>query len=113
MDSSGFFRRHYGDGHCDQPGHLAAATPKFSRISLTASGWSPRPERLSKTAIRQTHREVVGIFQKSDKADVDAAVEAAKSAFAKWRLVPAPRRAEIVFRPLKCCWSVKKNMPAT
>jgi aldehyde dehydrogenase (NAD+) len=43
-------------------------------------------------------RDVVGIFQKSAKADVDAAVEAARSAFAKWRLVPAPRRAEIVFR---------------
>src|ERR1700756_4376660 len=43
-------------------------------------------------------RELVGIFQKSAKADVDAAVEAAKRAFQKWRLVPAPRRAEIVFR---------------
>src|ERR1700745_4110443 len=43
-------------------------------------------------------RDVVGLFQKSAKADVDAAVEAARSAFAKWRLVPAPRRAEIMFR---------------
>src|SRR5579862_9775339 len=43
-------------------------------------------------------RDVVGIFQKSGKADVDAAVEAAKRAFAKWRLVPAPKRAEIVYR---------------
>ena len=43
-------------------------------------------------------RDLVGIFQKSAKADVDAAVDAAKRAFAKWRLVPAPRRAEIVFR---------------
>src|ERR1700734_583888 len=43
-------------------------------------------------------RDVVGIFQKSSEADVDAAVDAAKRAFAKWRLVPAPRRAEIVFR---------------
>jgi len=43
-------------------------------------------------------RDVVGIFQKSAKADADAAVDAAKRAFAKWRLVPAPRRAEIVFR---------------
>src|SRR6266446_3408098 len=42
-------------------------------------------------------RDVVGIFQKSDKADVDAAVDAAKRAFLKWRLVPAPRRAEIIF----------------
>jgi alpha-ketoglutaric semialdehyde dehydrogenase len=44
------------------------------------------------------NREVVGIFQRSNKADVDAAVAAAKQAFAKWRLVPAPRRAEMVFR---------------
>jgi acyl-CoA reductase-like NAD-dependent aldehyde dehydrogenase len=44
------------------------------------------------------NREVVGIFQRSNKADVDAAVDAAKQAFAKWRLVPAPRRAEMVFR---------------
>jgi alpha-ketoglutaric semialdehyde dehydrogenase len=43
-------------------------------------------------------RDVVGIFQKSGKADVDAAVEAAKHAFVKWRLVPAPRRAELVYR---------------
>jgi len=43
-------------------------------------------------------RDVVGIFQKSGKEDVDAAIEAAKRAFAKWRLVPAPRRAEIVYR---------------
>src|SRR5262252_265279 len=43
-------------------------------------------------------RDLVGIFQKSNKDDVNAAVEAAKRAFAKWRLVPAPRRAEIVFR---------------
>jgi acyl-CoA reductase-like NAD-dependent aldehyde dehydrogenase len=43
-------------------------------------------------------RDLVGIFQKSNKADVNSAVEAAKRAFAKWRLVPAPRRAEIVFR---------------
>src|ERR1700689_1836605 len=43
-------------------------------------------------------RDLVGIFQKSAKADVDAAVDAAKRAFAKWRLVPAPRRAEMIFR---------------
>src|SRR6184192_3198526 len=43
-------------------------------------------------------RDVVGIFQRSGKADVEAAVDAAKRAFQKWRLVPAPRRAEIVYR---------------
>src|SRR5277367_3701234 len=43
-------------------------------------------------------REVVAIFQHSNKADVDAAVDAAQRAFKKWRLVPAPRRAEMIFR---------------
>jgi len=43
-------------------------------------------------------RDLVGIFQKSSREDVNAAVDAAKRAFTKWRLVQAPRRAEIVFR---------------
>jgi alpha-ketoglutaric semialdehyde dehydrogenase len=43
-------------------------------------------------------RDLVGIFQKSGKAEVDAAIDAAKRAFARWRLVPAPRRAELVYR---------------
>src|SRR5512146_1245621 len=43
-------------------------------------------------------REVGGIFQKSGKEDVDQAIEAARQAFKKWRLVPAPRRAEILYR---------------
>jgi len=43
-------------------------------------------------------RDLVGVFQKSNKTDVLAAVDSAKRAFAKWRLVPAPRRAEIVFK---------------
>jgi acyl-CoA reductase-like NAD-dependent aldehyde dehydrogenase len=43
-------------------------------------------------------RDVVGIFQRSGKADVEAAIAAAKRAFAKWRLIPAPRRAEIIYR---------------
>jgi alpha-ketoglutaric semialdehyde dehydrogenase len=42
-------------------------------------------------------REIVGIFQRSSATDVDAAVDAAKEAFKKWRLVPAPRRAEILY----------------
>ena len=54
-------------------------------------------------------RDLVGIFQKSGKADVDAAVEAAKRAFTKWRLVPAPRRAEIVFRAAEMLFERKEE----
>src|ERR1041385_40665 len=43
-------------------------------------------------------RDVIGVFQRSDKRDVDDAVSAARQAFDRWRLVPAPRRAEIIYR---------------
>ena len=52
----------------------------------------------SKTAIPPTPATWSASFRNPARADVDAAVDAAKRAFAKWRLVPAPRRAEIVFR---------------
>src|SRR5689334_16997480 len=42
-------------------------------------------------------RELVAMFQRSRKEDVEDAVAAAMEAYAKWRLVPAPRRAEIVY----------------
>jgi acyl-CoA reductase-like NAD-dependent aldehyde dehydrogenase len=42
--------------------------------------------------------ETLGIFPKSGQADVDRAVAAAKEAFEDWRLVPAPKRGEILFR---------------
>src|SRR5438034_6907828 len=54
-------------------------------------------------------RDVVGIFQRSGKADVDAAVDAAKRAFQKWRLVAAPRRAEIVYRAAEMLMERKED----
>src|SRR5208282_1597737 len=44
------------------------------------------------------NKDVVGAFPSSHFEDVDAAVAAAKKAYANWRLVPAPRRAEILTR---------------
>src|ERR1700740_2217527 len=42
--------------------------------------------------------ELVGMFVSSTSEDVDAAGDAAKEAYKKWRLVPAPKRAEILYR---------------
>jgi alpha-ketoglutaric semialdehyde dehydrogenase len=42
--------------------------------------------------------ELVGMFPSSTAEDVDAAVDAAAEAFKSWRLVPAPKRAEILYR---------------
>lgn len=40
--------------------------------------------------------EVVGTFPKSGKEDVEVAVRAARRAFEEWRLVPAPKRGDIL-----------------
>ncbi len=42
--------------------------------------------------------QVVGEFQDSNQADIDKAVEHAKDAFKLWKNVPAPKRAEIMFK---------------
>jgi acyl-CoA reductase-like NAD-dependent aldehyde dehydrogenase len=42
--------------------------------------------------------DVLGVFPRSGVEDVDRAVEVAKTAYEDWRLVPAPRRGEILFR---------------
>src|SRR5438876_11993783 len=42
--------------------------------------------------------ETLGVFPKSGAEDVDRAVAVAKEAFEEWRLVPAPKRGEILFR---------------
>ena len=42
--------------------------------------------------------EQIGTFPRSDVDDVDRAVAAAKEAYEEWRLVPAPKRGELLFR---------------
>jgi len=40
--------------------------------------------------------EIIGIFPKSGREDVEEAVTAARAAYEKWRLVPAPKRGDIM-----------------
>lgn len=54
------------------------------------------------------HTDVVGAFPSSHAEDVELAVEAAQKAFSTWRLVPAPKRAEILYRTAYLL-SVKKE----
>jgi acyl-CoA reductase-like NAD-dependent aldehyde dehydrogenase len=42
--------------------------------------------------------ETLGTFPRSTAEDVDRAVEAATRAFEDWRLVPAPKRGEVLYR---------------
>jgi acyl-CoA reductase-like NAD-dependent aldehyde dehydrogenase len=42
--------------------------------------------------------DLIGTFQDSNADDLNAAVEAADRAYEKWRLTPAPKRAEYLYR---------------
>ena len=42
--------------------------------------------------------ETIGVFPRSTTEDMDRAVAAAREAYERWRLVPAPKRAELLFR---------------
>jgi alpha-ketoglutaric semialdehyde dehydrogenase len=54
--------------------------------------------------------ELVGMFVSSTSEDVDAAVDAATAAYAKWRLVPAPKRAEILYRAAELLLQRKEEL---
>jgi len=55
-------------------------------------------------------RELIGIFPASTGEDVNDAVDAAKAAFRKWRLFPAPRRAEILYRAAETLVKRKEDL---
>jgi len=54
--------------------------------------------------------ELVGMFVSSGAADVDAAVDAATEAYKTWRLVPAPKRAEILYRAAELLLKRKEEL---
>ena len=49
-------------------------------------------------SVSPANGEPIGTFPRSTAEDVDRAVESAKAAYEEWRLVPAPKRGEILFR---------------
>jgi len=61
--------------------------------------WGPAASGGTFEDVNPANRDdVIGLFPRSDASDVERATRAAREAFRAWRLVPAPRRAEIVFR---------------
>ncbi len=67
--------------------------------NLIAGEWAAA--RSGKTYVNRNPAntdEVIGEFPLSGEADVEEAVAAAREAYKSWRLVPPPKRAEILFR---------------
>src|SRR5271169_2688536 len=73
--------------------------PRNEYRNLIGGQWLPaRSGKTFSDLNPADHSDVVGEFPASGAEDVALAVAAAKKAFASWRLVPAPKRAEILFR---------------
>jgi acyl-CoA reductase-like NAD-dependent aldehyde dehydrogenase len=60
--------------------------------------WAPARSGRTLANSNPANGEVLGEFPVSGPEDVNDAVEAAAGAYPAWRLTPAPRRAEILFR---------------
>jgi alpha-ketoglutaric semialdehyde dehydrogenase len=54
--------------------------------------------------------ELIGLFQRSSRQDVYQAIAAAAQAYERWRLVPAPKRAEILFRAAQLLTERKEEL---
>ena len=68
-------------------------------LNLIGGEW--KPAKSGKTMLNRNpadHTDVVGEFPASQAEDVADAVAAARKAYATWRLVPAPKRAEILVK---------------
>ncbi|MCL4252403.1 MAG: aldehyde dehydrogenase family protein [Anaerolineae bacterium] len=61
-------------------------------------------------SINPATEEVLAIAQKGNATDIDKAVESAKKAYAEWRLMPAPRRGEILYEVARILAERKEDL---
>jgi alpha-ketoglutaric semialdehyde dehydrogenase len=67
-------------------------------LNLIGGRWQPARSGRTFPNLDPANGETLGVFPASGAEDVDEAVTAAAVAFRSWRLVPAPKRAEVLFR---------------
>src|SRR6266404_3970267 len=78
---------------------MATASASHAYKNFINGEWvAPRSGKTLENRNPANVDELTGIFPLSSREDVDAAVAAAKEAYKSWRLVPAPKRAEILYR---------------
>src|SRR3954468_20332342 len=94
-----------GSGQRHRPGHTASleslpmailGAKKFQ--NYTDGEWVDAASGATFESTSPANGDTVGVFPKSGSEDVDRAVVAAKAAYEEWRLVPAPKRGEVLFR---------------
>src|SRR5256886_10208348 len=86
------------------------AVPKIHKNFINGEWVEARAGRSLENRNPANREELIGIFPSSTQEDVNDAVEAAKAAFAKWRLLPAPRRARILYRTAEALVKRKEDL---
>ncbi len=72
--------------------------------------WLPSQTGETFETVNPATEAVIAPVARSSKADVDAAAQAAKRAYKDWRLTPAPRRGEILFRVAQLLQERKEDL---
>ena len=75
-----------------------AAMPKTFKNFINGEWLAPRGNNAIENRNPANTGELIGMFPASTADDTAVAIDAAKAAYEKWRLVPAPKRAEILYR---------------
>jgi acyl-CoA reductase-like NAD-dependent aldehyde dehydrogenase len=80
-------------------GTAATATPTPTYYNLIDGEWVPSVSgNVFENRNPANTGDLIGLFQQSGAADAARAIDAAQRAYEHWRLVPAPKRAELLFR---------------
>jgi aldehyde dehydrogenase (NAD+) len=82
-------------------------------LNYIGGKWAPARDGKTFLNHNPANGDVLGEFPASEAADVDDAVEAAAKAYRSWRLVPAPKRAEIVYRAGEIIRARKEELART
>src|SRR3990172_13416943 len=72
--------------------------------------WTNPRDRKRLETVTPATGEVLGTFPQGTKEDVNAAVNAAKGAFEKWRKTPAPRRGDLLLEAAKILRKKKEEL---
>src|SRR5271168_1113581 len=74
------------------------ATPRVYKNFINGEWVAPRGGGAIENRNPANTGELIGMFPASTADDTSIAIDAAKASYEKWRLVPAPKRAEILYR---------------
>ena len=87
-----------------------SAVPKIHKNYINGEWVEARGGRALEDRNPANRAELIGIFPASTQEDVNDAVNAANVAFRQWRRVPAPKRAEILYRAAETLVKRKEDL---